>query len=145
MLGAVFDLLERNRQVEDGFPMLNGHYPSRGKRSTIANAVDIVKNRHRWITRAQEVGVQRVNLKLLDGASRRHQGLASHLPAKHPHFAIGWAEAAKHVDFDGLKVEQVDDIVEFFGHRHSLADQAETPHDRHRNKRPTHAVLHPCA
>ena len=76
--------LEARLQVEDGPTVLDGHDSAGGERAAVADAVDLVEDRHRGIAGAQEVGVQRVHgAARLDRPGRRDEGLAGHLAAEH--------------------------------------------------------------
>ena len=77
--------VERRRQVEDGLAVLDGHDPAGGERAAVADAVDLVEDRHRRVAGAQEVGVQRVDRPVgARRAGRGDQRLAGHLAAEHP-------------------------------------------------------------
>ena len=109
-LGAV----EPGLQVEDGLAVLDGDDPPGGEAPAVADAVDLVEDRHRRVARAQEVGVQRVHqaARVVDRACRGDQRLAGHLPAEHPLAALVGRDAPEDVDLDGLEVEQGDQVVE---------------------------------
>ena len=110
---ALLGDVERGRQVEDGLPVLDGHDPAGGERAPVADAVDLVEDRHGGVAGAQEVGVQRVHRPVVvDGAGGGDEGLAGHLAAEHPLALLVGADAPEDVDLDGLEVEQRDEVVD---------------------------------
>ena len=86
MIGARLVPVEAGLQVEDRPAVLDGHDSSSCEAATVANSIDLVEDRHRRVARAQEVGVQRVHLpaRILDRASRGHEGLTGDLAAEDP-------------------------------------------------------------
>jgi hypothetical protein len=64
----------------------SGRHGRTGHRKIVAQAVDLVEDRHRRVAGAQEVGVQRVRgaALVLDRPGRGHQRLAGHLAAEDP-------------------------------------------------------------
>ena len=68
-----------------GLAVLDGDHPAGGERAAVADAVDLVEDRHGRVARAQEVGVQRVHLAVgLDGAGGGDERLAGDLAAEDP-------------------------------------------------------------
>ena len=132
--------VERRLQVEDGAAVLDGHDASGGERATVADAVDVVEDRHARIAGTQEVGVQRVHLAVgLDGAGGGHQRLAGHLPTEHPLGLDIGARAPEDVDLDRLEVEQGDEVVD--GLLHATSCQT----GRHRTEPPVRPTTAPGA
>ena len=76
--------VERRRQVEDRLAVLDRDHTPRREAAAVADAVDVVDDRHPRVARPQEVGVQRVHVAVVDGPSRRDQRLPRDLPAEHP-------------------------------------------------------------
>ena len=68
-------VVEGGRHVEDGPAVLDGHHPPGGERPPVADAVHLVEDGDGGVPRPQEVGVQRVDPALFDGAAGGHQGL----------------------------------------------------------------------
>ena len=116
MLDALLWGVERALHVEDGSPMLDGDDASGGEGATIPDPVNLVEDGHGRIAWAQEVGVQRVHLAVLDGSPCRHQRLARHLATEDALALLVGLDAAEDVDLDWLEVEQVDEEVEGFAH-----------------------------
>ena len=85
VLEALLGHLEARLQVEDGLAVLDGHHAAGGERAAVADAVDLVEDRHGGVTGPQEVGVERVHRPArLHRAGGGHEGLARHLAAEHP-------------------------------------------------------------
>ena len=97
-------------EVEDRPPVLDRHDAARGEARPVADAVDVVDDRHLRVSGAEEVGVQRVHppVLLVDRARRRHQRLPGDLPAEHALAILVRRDAAEQVDLDPLQVEQRD-------------------------------------
>ena len=113
MLETLFGHLEARLQVEDGLAVLDGHDASGGERAAVADAVDLVEDRHVGIAGPQEVGVERVDgAPGLHGAGRRHERLAGHLAAEHPLALLVGREPSEDVDLDRLEVEQLHERVD---------------------------------
>ena len=121
--------VERGLEVEDRLAVLDGHDPPGGERLPVADPVDLVDDGDGRVAGSQEVGVERVdplslaapaavvgetppNPRALDGAPRRHQGLAGHLAAEHPGPVVLPAHAPEEVDLQGLEVEQGDELLQ---------------------------------
>ncbi len=81
--------------------------------AAVADAVDLVEDRHGRVTGSEEVGVEGVHrVAGLDRAGRRHQGLARHLTPEDALAALGRAHAPEDVHLDRFQVEQFDHAVE---------------------------------
>ena len=65
--------LEARLQVEDRLPVLDGDHPAGGEGAAVADAVDLVEDRHVRVAGPQEVGVERV-----DAASGLHRAGGGH-------------------------------------------------------------------
>ena len=61
VLEALLGHLEAGLQVEDGLAVLDGDHTSGGEGAAVADAVDLVEDRHVRVAGAEEVGVQRVD------------------------------------------------------------------------------------
>ena len=85
------------------------HAPAR-ETAAVAAAVHLEHDRHLQVAAAQEIGVQRVHLPLLDGARGRDQRLAKHLPAEYLRRTHVAAVAAEQVVLDPLEVEDLQEI-----------------------------------
>src|SRR4051794_35234107 len=78
--------------------------PAGCERATVPDAVDLVEDGNGGIPGAQEVGVQGVHGAVgVAGATRRHEGLTSHLPAEHPLTGLVGAASPEHVHLDRLE------------------------------------------
>ena len=78
--------------------------------------IDLVENRHLGITRAQEVGMQRVHVALAYRAGSGHQRLARHLSAEDALPVFLWADPAEDVDLERLEIEEFDEMLQGRGH-----------------------------
>ena len=97
--------------------MLDRDDPPRGERPAVPDPVDLVDDRDRGITRAQEVGVQRVHVPV--GRHRtagRDQRLAGDLAAEDPLHRLVRAEAAEDVHLELLEIEDREQRAQFFSH-----------------------------
>ena len=131
---------EGGRQVEDGPPVLDGDDAAGGEGLPVADAVDLVEDRHGRVARPQEVRVERVHVAVLDGAARRHERLPGHLPAEDALALLVRLGAAEDVDLDRLEVEQADEELQGRAHRPMFAGP---PRHGRRGARPHGAPL-PC-
>jgi hypothetical protein len=77
--------LKRGGHGQDRAARLGGHHAPGGERAAIADAIDLVLDRHIQVAAAQEVRVQRVNQAIWGNRLRgRGERLAEDLPAKDP-------------------------------------------------------------
>ena len=76
-------LVEGGCHGEDRLPVLDRHHAAGGKAAAVADAVDIVDDRHRGIAGAQEIAVQGMGGAAIDRAAGRDQRLTDHLPTEH--------------------------------------------------------------
>ena len=83
--------LETRLQVEDRLSVLDRHDAPGRETLPVTNSIDLKEDRNRRVTRAQEVGVQRMHtsLRRVDGARRGHERLTGDLPAEHPLTILG--------------------------------------------------------
>ena len=116
VLEPLFGVVERGLQVEDGTPVLNGHHAPGREGAAVADAVDLVEDRHGGVAGAQEVRVQRVHPPVLHGSPGRHQRLAGDLTAEDALALLVELGAPEDVDLNGLEVEQVDQEVKGRAH-----------------------------
>ena len=121
VLEALFGVVKRGRQVEDGAAVLHGDDAPGGERPAVPDAVHLVEDGDRRVAGPQEVRVQRVDPAVLDGASRRHQCLPGHLPAEHTLALLVGLDAPEDVDLNGLEVKQIDEEVQGRAHSHMFA------------------------
>ena len=110
MKQARFVHMETGRQVQDGLPMLNGHYPACGKAAAVAVAFDLIENRLGGIAGAHEIGMQRMHRPVFGhghggGADR----LGNHLPAKTAPAPLGRGDAAKEILLDFFNRQNIDE------------------------------------
>ena len=91
--------------------VLDGDDAPGGEALAVADAVDLVDDRHLGIAGQQEIGVQRMRQHALDGAGGRDQRLADHLAAEHALPADLRAAAAKQVHLELLEVEDGEQVV----------------------------------
>lgn len=99
--------LERGRQREDRPAVLDRDDTPGIEARSVADALHLIDDRHRGISGPHEIGVQRMDETLsLDGALRRHQRLADHLPAEDPLPSRLRAAATEDVDLDRLQIER---------------------------------------
>ncbi len=92
--------------------VLDRNDTARGETRAIAAAIDLVKDRHLGIARAQEIGVERMADAAFDRAAGGHQRLAQHLPAEHALHAVLGRDAAEDIVLDLLEIEQAEDFFD---------------------------------
>ena len=111
--------MERHRHGEDGLPVLDGDDPPGGEALAVADAVDLVDDRHLGVARQQKIGVQRMRRarRHVDGAAGRHQRLPHHLAAEHPLPGVLRRAAAKQIDLELLEIEDRQEVLHRGGHR----------------------------
>jgi len=98
--------------------MLDRDHPAGGEALAIADAIDLVDDRHLGVAGEQEIRVQRMGRPAghVDGAAGRHQRLADHLSTEHalpPHLRRA---AAKQVHLERFEVEDSKQILNGGGH-----------------------------
>src|SRR5260221_12871099 len=98
--------------------MLDGNDAAGGETATVANAVDVVDDRHGGVAGAHEIGVEGMGTPPLDGARRGDESLADDLPAEDPLPADLGAQTAEQVVFQLLEVEYGKECLD--GARHRL-------------------------
>ena len=97
-------------------PMLNRLHVPRGEALAVANALDVVDDRHFWIAGQNEISVHRMREPALDRAARGHQRLADHLAAEYPLPADLRRAPAKQVHLERLEVEDGQKFLDGGGH-----------------------------
>jgi hypothetical protein len=114
VIGAGLFIVEAGLQIEDRTPVLDCHNATGCKASAITNSVDLVKDGLLGVAWAKEVRMQRMHVSpwFVDGASSSDQGLACDLTAEDAYSVFIGALPSKDIDFNGLKVQQLDEIVE---------------------------------
>ena len=112
---GLFDL-EGDRHVENRATVLDRHDASSRKASTVANSVDLVEDRNRWIAGTQEVPVKRVGRSVLHRATRGHERLGEHLATKYALAVLLGTPAPEEVHLDGFEIEKVENALEGGGH-----------------------------
>src|SRR6516164_4432102 len=77
--------VERHRHGVNRLPVLDRDHAPRGEALAVADAVDLVDDRHLGVAGEQEIGVQRVRrpARHVDGAAGGNKRLPDHLPAEH--------------------------------------------------------------
>ena len=111
----LFDL-EGDRHVENRTTVLDRDDASSRKASTVANSVDLVEDRNRWIAGPKEVPVKRVGRSVLDGATRSHERLGEHLPTKYALAVLLGTPSPEEVDLDRLEIKQVENAFKGSSH-----------------------------
>ena len=111
--------MERDRHGEDRFAMLDRDHPPGGEALAVANAIDLVDDRHLGVAAEQEVGVQRMRRPAagVERAAGCHQRLAYHLATEHPLAPDLGRAAAEQVDLELLEVEHGKQVLNGGGHR----------------------------
>ena len=94
--------------------------------ASVADPVDLVEDGDARVARAQEVRVQRVHASVVDGTTRRHEGLGRDLAAEGPLAVFLRVLATVRVDFNGFEVEQIDKEFKGFGHASIVAPVSRT-------------------
>ncbi len=112
--------VEARLHVVDRPAVLDRDDSPRGETAPVADAVDLVEDGGRGVTRSQEVGVQRVDATAFDGASRRHERLGGDLTPEGALALLLGVLSAVGVDLDRLEVQQLYEIVQGGGHGDSL-------------------------
>ena len=87
MRQALLVQMERDRHREDGAAVLDRDHAPGGEALAVADAVDLVDDRHFRIAADQEIAMQRMRRPyrhVFDGAACRDQRLTDHLSAKYP-------------------------------------------------------------
>jgi hypothetical protein len=119
---ALLEQMERHRHGKDGVAVLDRHHAPRGKAAAVADAVDLVDDRHLGIAAEQKIRVQRMRRArrdVLDGAAGGDQRLADHLAAEHALPAVLRRAAAEQIELERLQVENFQQS--FDGGRHCLS------------------------
>ena len=106
--------MERRRHGEDRLAVLDRHHAAGGEALAVADAVDLVDDRHFGIAAEQEIGVQRMRRPAgdVDGAAGGDQRLPDHLSAEYALPADLRRAAAKQVQLELLEVEDVEQVVD---------------------------------
>ena len=92
---------------------------ARGEAFAVANAVDVVDDRHFGIAAEQKISVQRMRRPgrhVIDGAAGRDQRLADDLAAEHPLPARLRRTAAKQIHFERFEIENINQFLDGGGH-----------------------------
>src|SRR5690606_7601225 len=100
--------LEGSGKREDGMAVLDADDPSRRKAGAVADAVDLVDDRHGRIARQHEIAMQRVHIAFFRHSPLgRDQSLSDHLSAEDPLPSDLRAQAAIKVVFELFEVKYV--------------------------------------
>ena len=116
MVEAWFVRMKGGHHRENGMAVLAGKDAPRGETLAVADAVDVVDDRHFRIAAQQEIGVQRMGRPVIDGAAGRDQRLTDHLAAEDALPADLRAAAAKEILLQRFEVEDVEEILDGGGH-----------------------------
>jgi len=103
-------------QVEDRLAVLDRNDAARRERLAVTNPVDLVEDRIVWVARAQEVGVERVDESLLDGAPGRNERLRRDLAAEDAQSGPFEVPTSEDVHLDGLEVEESEEFGDASSH-----------------------------
>jgi hypothetical protein len=89
-----------------------------GEALAVADAVDLVDDRHLGVAGQEKIGVQRMRRarRHIDGAAGRHQGLAHHLAAEHPLPGVLRGATAKQIELELLEIEDGEKVLDRGGH-----------------------------
>ena len=114
--------VERHRHGEDRLAVLDRDHAAGGEALAVADAVDVVDDRHLGIAGEQEIGVQRMRRPAahVDGAAGGDQRLADHLPAEHALPADLRRAAAEQVHLELLEIEDGEQVLDGGGHSRSF-------------------------
>src|SRR5215469_7013129 len=98
--------------------MLDCSHPPGRERPPVADGLDHVHQRHRWVAWPDEVCVQRVHWPVRrNGAARGDKSLTCHLAAEDTLPALTLRTfAAEDVHLDLLQIKQVNDLIECLAH-----------------------------
>jgi hypothetical protein len=96
--------------------VLDRHHAAGREALAVADAIDLVDDRHLGIPADQEIGVQRMRRAAFDGARGRDQRLTDHLTAEHALPAVLRRAAAKQIHFELLDVQHIEHGLDGGGH-----------------------------
>lgn len=113
---ALFRIVERDAHGKDRLAVLYGDDIARGETAPVAYPVHLENDRYFRVAAEQEIAMQRMRQPVFDGAPRRNQRLADDLSAENALPAILRAETPEQVDFELLKVEEIDKAGNVFSH-----------------------------
>ena len=118
---------------------LNRDHPARREALAVADAIDLVEDRHPRIAGAQEIGVQGVHQAIGgDRAPGRDERLTRDLATEDADPALLRASAPEDVHVEFLEVEDLDQLVDQFLHRLHLGLRKRTSDPRSPgSRRPT--------
>jgi hypothetical protein len=119
--------VETRLHVVDGPTVLNGDDAPGGEAPPVTDAVDLVQDRRGRVPRAKEVRVQGVNPPLVDGSPGRAQGLGGHLAAEGALALLGRIAPPVDVDLDRLEVEEVEEVLQGYGHENHCGTPSPGP------------------
>ena len=101
--------------------MLDRLHPPRREALAVADAVDVVDDRHLGVAAEQKVAVQRMGWPALDGTQGGDQRLPDHLSTEHALPPGLWRATAKQVHFERLEIKDGKEVFdrghEVPGHR----------------------------
>ncbi len=104
--------LERRFEREDRLTVLDGDDAPRGEGAAVADAVDLVDDRHAGVARPHEIAVERMDVTIrLDGALRGHERLRDRLAAEDALPALLGAATTIQIVFQLLEVENAEKLL----------------------------------
>ncbi len=128
MLQSAFLDLEGRFQRKDRLTVLDGDDAPRGETAAIADAVDLVDDRHLGVAGAHEVAVQGMHEPVrLHGALRCDECLGDRLAAEDALPVDLGAATAKQIVFESLKVENGQELLHGSRHGARLTDGMGVP------------------
>ncbi len=118
--GLVFDAafidLERGGEGEDRLAVLDSCNPAGGEAPAIAQSIHLVDDGDSWVSGAQKIRVERMDLPVLHGSARGDQRLAGDLAAEYSLLLFFRAAPTEEIELQFLEVEDGHEIVEGFLH-----------------------------
>jgi hypothetical protein len=122
MLQPVLVDLERRFQREDRLPVLDGDHPAGRERAAVADAVDLVDDRHGCVAGPHEIAMQGMNVAVgFDGALRGDQRLRDGLAPEDALPVRLRGATSKQIVLELLEVENGEKLLH--GSRHVFAFQ----------------------
>ena len=97
--------MEGSGHGEDRLAVLDGNHAAGREAAAVADAVDLVDDRHRGVAGAQEISVEGMREPPVHGAMRGHQRLADHLAAEHALPADLRTQAPEQIRLERLEIE----------------------------------------
>lgn len=113
MIEAFLVLVERHQHRKDRMPVLAGGDAAGGEALAVANAVDVVDQRHLRVAGQDEIGVHRMRRAArIDGSHGSHQRLPDHLTPVDALPARLRRAAPEQVHLERLEIEDVEEVFD---------------------------------